>query len=368
MREEGQISAYQAMGYQVSIVLATAILFVPAITAQYARQDAWLSLVLAYLFGSLQVFVATKLALKFPRETVIQYAPRVAGKILGKVIGFIYIFYFFYVAYFVQREFEALMSAAYLPQTPIIVVIIMLTLLAAYVLYGGLEVLCRVNAIILAVALFGLLLIFLLIVKDIEFTRFLPFLENGVGPVVLGAVVPGGWFGETAVILMLLPFIGNQGKTLKTSLLAVTILFVVMEMVVIGAVGIMGPNETGRFLYPTFNIARRVTIEALPILERQDAMFMMIWVAGMLMKLSTFFYAGTLGLAQWLNLRSYRILILPAGAVMTALGMQAWENIVELKSFSGEVFPLTIIFVNFMLTGFLYLLTFLKPKSLQGAS
>ncbi|MGQ9497900.1 MAG: hypothetical protein ACUVRC_07645 [Desulfotomaculales bacterium] len=42
------ISAYQAMWYQVGIALATDILFVPAITAARARQDAWLSLVPAF--------------------------------------------------------------------------------------------------------------------------------------------------------------------------------------------------------------------------------------------------------------------------------------------------------------------------------
>ncbi|MEW5761607.1 MAG: endospore germination permease [Bacillota bacterium] len=344
------ISAYQAMWYQVGIVLATAILFVPAIVAADARQDAWLSLVPAYLFGSLQVYVATRLAQRFPGETVVQYAPRVAGRVPGKLIAFVYVFYFFFVGYFVQQEFAALMASGYMPLTPPVVFMLVLAGLAAYAAYGGLEVICRVNTLVLSVALAALVIVFLLVVKDIKIWRFLPVLENGPEPVVLGALPPGGWFGETAVILMLYPFIADKEKAVRAGLLAVFLLFLAMELVVVSSLGLEGPLEAARFLFPTFNVVRRIRLEALPILERQDAVFMMIWVAAMMVKLTTFFFAAVLGLAQWAGARDHRTLILPAAAVMTALAVQAWKNIPELFAFSSEVFPLTIIFVNFFCT------------------
>lgn len=353
MREEGKISALQAMVYQVSIVSATAILFTPAITAKHAKQDAWLSIIIACFFGSLQVYTAISLAKRFPNKSVVQYAPQILGTLPGKMVGFIYVFYFFFVGYFIQQEFAALMCSSYMPYTPSVVFMLILALLAAYAAYGGLEVICRVCSIVQTLVFAALALIFLLIIKDIKIWRFLPPLENGLRPILLGAIPPGGWFGETAVILMLYPFINNKEKAVKTSLLAVLILFITMEIVVIGAVGLRGPAETARSLFPTFDMARCIKLEALPILERQDALFMMVWVGGMMIKLTTFFFAGILGLAQWLNLKDYRPLILPSMAVMTALAVQAWENIAELFSFSGEVFPFTIILVNFIITGFL---------------
>ena len=357
------ISAYQAMWYQVGIVLATAILFVPAITAARARQDAWLSLVPAFFFGSLQVYLATRLAQRFPGETVVQYAPRLAGQLPGKLIGLVYVFYFLYVGYFVQQEFAALMSSAYMPLTPPILFMLVLAGLAVYAAYGGLEVICRINTLVLSVALAAIVLVFALVLKDFKTWRFLPVLENGVEPVALGTLAPAGWFGETAVIVMLYPFITDKQRAVKTGLLAVLILFVAMELVVVGAIGLQGPLEAGRFLFPTFNIVRRISLEALPILERQDAIFMMIWVVAMMVKLTTFFFAGVLGLAQWIDAREYRPLVLPAAAVMTALAAQAWENISELVAFSGEVFPLTIIFVNFLCTLFLLTLAVVRRRT-----
>ncbi|RJX22655.1 MAG: spore gernimation protein [Desulforudis sp.] len=353
MREEGKISGFQAMNYAISIVLATAILFVPSITAQHARQDAWLSLLLAGAFGALVTYIAVRLALRFPGETVVQYTPRVLGPVLGKLVGFIYVYYYLFVAYFVQREFSELINAAYLSRTPMIVIICVLTLLAVYVLYQGLEVLCRVNTVVLWSMIGAIFLIIMLGIKEVRLEAFLPILENGPGPVILGAVTPGSWFGETTVILMLMPFIlaTDQPRMVKFNLLAVLVLFLVLEMIVVAAVGQFGAAQAATKLFPTLSLARHVDIPALPIFSRQDAVFMAFWVAGMLFKLTTFFYAGTLGLAQWLNLKDYRPLILPLAVVITALSFQAWVDITELKSFSGEVFPFAISFVQFILTG-----------------
>ncbi len=362
VRQIGQISAFQAMNYEISIVLATAILFVPAVAAQHARQDAWLSLPLAGLFGALVTYIAARLALRFPQETVVQYAPRVLGPVAGKMVGLIYVYYYLYVAYFVQREFSELVNTAYLPRTPMIVVIGVLTLLSVYVLYHGLEVLCRVNTVILWTVIAALLLVIALGIKEVRLEEFLPVLENGFGPVILGAVAPGSWFGETAVILMLMPFIAaaDRPRMPKFNLLAVLILFTLMELIVVSAVGRFGAAQTATKLFPTLSLARHVEIPSLPIFSRQDALFMVFWIGGMLFKLSTFFYAGTLALAQWLNLTDYRPLILPLAVFITALAVQSWANITDLKSFTGEVFPFSISFVQFVLTGMILLVSIIR--------
>lgn len=359
MREEGRISAFEAMVYQISIVLATAVFFVPGTMAMKARQDAWLSGILACLFGFLVAVVAAKLALRFPQQTVVEYAPRLLGSFLGKLVGFVYVFYFFYGGYYVIRQFGELMATSYYPHTPLIVFTIILTLLACYVIYLGIEVLCRVILIWGAFApIFFVLL--LLLVKDIELSHFLPVLENGISPVLVGAIAPGAWFGQTAVVLVLLPFISDKRRAVRTSLAAVFGLFVLVEIVLIAAVGVVGAETVARLLFPLFTLFRRIHLETLPVLDRQDAIFMMMWVGGMLLNLATFFHAGMVGLGQWLGLKSHRPLIFPVGALLVALAIQSWGSIVSLDAFSIEVFPLSTILVNLVLTAFLFLVAVMR--------
>lgn len=366
MREEGRISAFAAMVYQVAIVLATAVFFVPSIMATKARQDAWLSGFLACLFGFLVVFIATKLALRFPEETVVEYAPRLLGKLGGKLVGLIYTFYFFYGGYYVMRQFGELMGTAYYPRTPIIVFIVVLGLLACYVVYLGLEVLCRV---ILVWGIFApvFLVLLVLLVKDVELTRFLPLMEFGISPVVVGAVAPAAWLSQMAVICMLVPFVSDRWRVLRTSLTAVLAVFFLGEVVLVTAIGTMGAETVSRLLFPAFTLFRRVHVASLPVLDRLDAIFMMLWMGGMFLNLATFFHAGMLGLGQWLGLKSYRPLIFPVGALLVALSVQSWNSVTELAAFSAHIFPWTAILVNFFLT-VLLLCVALVRKDLQRGS
>ncbi|MGQ9511875.1 GerAB/ArcD/ProY family transporter [Thermodesulfitimonas sp.] len=216
VREEGRISAFAAMVYQVAIVLAAAVFFVLSIMVTKARQDAWLSGFLACLFGFLVVFIATRLALRFPEETVVEYAPRLLGKFGGKLVGFIYTFYFFYGGYYVMRQFGGAYGYRLLPAYP------------DYRFYRGSRFvgvlrdlfgtggfMCRV---ILVWGVFApvFLLLLLLLVKDIQVTRFLPLMEFGFGPVICGTIAPAGWLAQMAVVFMLVPFVSDRWRVLRS--------------------------------------------------------------------------------------------------------------------------------------------------------
>jgi spore germination protein KB len=359
MREEGRISAFQAMVYQISVILATLILFHPGITAMQARQDAWIAALIALFSALLVVFMAAKLALRFPDESVIQYAPRVMGWFFGKLAGLSYIFLFFWLAYYVQRQFGELMTTAYFPLTPNIVFILIITLLAAYMVYAGLEVLCRV-ALLWGIFVPAFFLLFMFIAKDINIGHFLPVLENGIGPAVAGSLLPGATMAEAAVILILMPFISDKRRAVPASLAAVAAVFVVFSIILVGSVGSFGADQTGRLLFPGFTLYRRLNIPALPVLERLDALYMAIWVGGMLLKLATLFYAGMLGLGQWLGLKSHRPLIFPMGALLVALSVRSWDNVVQLVNFTTEVAPFVVLSVTAVITGITLIVAVLR--------
>lgn len=358
MKIEARLSQWQVTAYIVSLILPTAILFVPAFTARSAGPDAWLSLLLALSFGLLVACAASGLATRYPEETVIEYAPKLMGKILGKTVGFIYAFYFYYVAYFVQRQFGDLMTSVYMIDTPMQLQIFILTLVACYALYLGIEPLCRTNSIIVFLLLGSIVFMFIVILKNIHYENFVPMLATPWKRIAYGALSPASWFGECAVILMLAPFLAERSKTATATLYSVLIVFISMLIVTAGAIGVFGPDVTARMVFPTFSLARETQLEAAVVLERIDVLFMAVWVAGMAFKLITFFYAGTLAFAQLFGIPSYRVLIIPGGILLMVLSLNSWDNIAGLLEFSALVFPTSISFVNFLLTTLLLLLSF----------
>lgn len=362
MLEEGRISALQALGFLTSTVLATAILFIPSISTAAAGCDAWLSLLPAGVFGAVAGLMAACLALRFQEETVIQFTPRLLGFIPGKIVGFIYILYFFFIVHVVLAEFHILLSTVYLPRTPDVVHIGVLLILVIYLVTKGLEVYCRVNGIILPILIVAVLIIFFSTVKDVRLENFQPMLENGLQPVIWGAFVPASWFSQIAIILMLTPYIATAErlKARRVILLAVLILVGVLTLILLAAIGHLSANRTATLLFPTFNLVRSINFETMPIFERQDPLFMVIWIAGMLVKVAAFFYVGLLALGQWLNLSTFRPLAAPMAILMVALTLQGFPNSIYLARYSTEIGSLVLLTINGGLTGLVYLAAVLK--------
>lgn len=92
--DPGKISASQLSLLLITLVIATSVLFVPAVTAETAGRDGWMSILFsATAFGLLVAWVCTSLGRRFPRQNIIEYSPKVFGPALGYLTNFSYIFF-----------------------------------------------------------------------------------------------------------------------------------------------------------------------------------------------------------------------------------------------------------------------------------
>mgnify|MGYP001230766974 CR=1 FL=1 len=91
--EKGKISSLQMAIMMFPTIVATAILGVPSITAQYTKNDLWLSHILASLIGYVTVYIAYKLQILYPKQTVIQFSEHIMGRYAGKIISILFLLF-----------------------------------------------------------------------------------------------------------------------------------------------------------------------------------------------------------------------------------------------------------------------------------
>lgn len=336
MLEKGKIDTKQAVMLMMSAVLPTAILTVPAITVNSARQDAWLSIIIAGMVGLLIVRVVASLALRFPGKTLFEYAEEILGKVLGKIIGFLYIWWFLHMNALVIREFGVFLVTAMMPDTPVIVFIIVVVAIAAYAVHSGLEVLSRFNQLFIPITVF-LAVAFILSMKDMKIVRLLPLFDTGLVPILKGAATPASWFGEIVTLSMIIPYLNKPKEATRIGTLSILLISIFLLVSVLEALLIFGPNVTSAMIFPTYNAVRTVSIAN--FLERLESIIIVAWVIGGIVKVSIFYYAAALGSAQWLGLNDYKPLVLPLGVILVALSMLIHEGIVDLLDFLGHVWP-----------------------------
>ncbi|MFC5406851.1 GerAB/ArcD/ProY family transporter [Cohnella soli] len=79
MLEKGKISGFQLVLLMHPTIMASGLILMPSITAIQAKQDIWLSPIMASVIGYLNVYLVYRLNKLYPGKTIIEYAPRIVG-------------------------------------------------------------------------------------------------------------------------------------------------------------------------------------------------------------------------------------------------------------------------------------------------
>ncbi|WP_449241241.1 GerAB/ArcD/ProY family transporter [Desulfoscipio gibsoniae] len=336
MPERGRISGGQAVLLNITMIIATAMLGAPAIAAAHARQDAWLSMLLAMLLALPIAGITARLGTLFPSKTIVQYTEDILGKWPGKLLSLLYLLWFIQICSVMIREYSSFLADAIMPETPLIVINILGTGLAAYTVKKGLEVLARVNQIFLPLIIISVILIFLLALPEMRIERFLPVLESSALEIFKGSVAPWAWIGEISTFAMLIPFLAQPGQARRIAVATVSLVGLFFTLLALATVATFGP-AISNMTFPVLNTARVINIAN--FIERPEPLIMAIWITGGLLKISVFYYAIVLGCTQWLALKDYRPLVLPVGVILVALSIAVAENMLEVTHFIGYVWP-----------------------------
>lgn len=320
------------------MVTATGVLFVPAITTQRAKQDAWLaSLILPFITGLIVLWVVGQLGQRFPSQTLTQYAEKIIGKWLARVLSVSYILFFLFFNVLVIREFGEFINIAYLSKTPAWALHTVLMLLAWFAAAKGLEVIARLAQFVLPLFIASFTVILLFSIPEMEPARLLPVLEGGIRPLLYASIVPASWFGEVAVLLFFLPQINQPHEVLHLGGKALLAMALVFTLDTFATTSVFGPDLSGAFIFPFWSLSRYIQFRGI---ERIDAFIVLIWVSGLVIKSSLGFYVLTEAVSQLFKRVPYRKILLPAAITQGAAVLWFNVNTFQLTQILAEVWPL----------------------------
>lgn len=347
MLEKGKISPRQAGELLFMTILATVILFIPAITAQKAGHDAWLATFAGSLFGLVPLSLVIWLGHRHPQQTIYQYSETILGRYLGKLAGVAYIWLFLHISTLVVRQFAEFLTTAFMPRTPLSVFILSILFIAALAARSGLEAIARMNEFIILLVVGSLLTVITFSLPEWQpANNLLPFLARGIMPVLEGALVPASWHGEIITLAVILPYLTRPKSGLVSGGAAIIASAMLITLGVIGALSLFGPQLTAAFRFPLHFFVR--TIDIAEILTRFEVVVMVTWVAGVFIKTSVILYCTALGVGQVFGLSEYRSTVLPLGIIMAVLSVTQFDNVVELVAFLSDTWPLYSISIFYL--------------------
>lgn len=295
-----------------------------------ADRDAWIAELVSCGLGVFVILIYTTLMRMNPGLTLVQWFPAQFGRWIGTPIAFLYPLLFLYHVGRIIADVRDMVSTTLLLITPLIIISGVFAIIIAYCVYGGIEIISRLGEIFLPILLilFSIEVIFLLSSGVMHSNNLQPILEKGWAP-IWKVVYPGGItqaFGETLVLAMFWPEIKHPEKVMKITILSTLLSGIMIACFDLLAILVFG-GMFSRMLYPLFTLLGLISIGK--FIENLQMFGILYFLMTALLKSVIQMFAAVRGIQQLTNMKSYRVLIIPACVIALYLGMTMSKNIVE---------------------------------------
>lgn len=340
LQDKERISGKQALMLVLTGGIGTVFEVVASFAIKDAGRDGWLAVLIGYGLAAGVGLSLLDLGKRFPNQNLIQYLPAVWGKFFGKMLGLVYILgWWLMTAVIIRANIELIRF--FLPATPILILLILMMVLIMYTLYKGFEVFARTTEFFGIIIFLCILLIMGLAAPNLNLQNLTPVLGNGFQPVLKGLANQFAFGMETVLFMAFwLPLINKAPDAPRALGYGMAISGVLLTALVAIFVCFTGTSFTPRIIFPIFYMSRYIQVG--DFLMGLEAVFMSLWLFSSYLEILVFYYQPVVGLAQWLNLKDYKPLIIPMTGITITLAMLP-SNMIEVAKLDAFKNPFIII-------------------------
>ena len=304
-------------------VMGTVVLSVPRTLSIGAENSGWISLMLGWAIGLAGIFLFVRLAERFPQKTIAEYSALVFGRWLGKLVSLSFSAYFILLCALYTRVFAQTIVIPLLPETPISVVLGIFVILLIYESHAGLQSIAQLSQVFIVPIIIAALVIVAGVAPLMDLGRLKPLFQPGPGPILRTALTASTHFGESAVLLVLYPYLTRRSRVLRSGWIGLSTALAILLPVVLGGVAVYGHEQVQRLLFPTLSLARLIRFGG--FVEHAEVLFVVLWLFSAFLKVSILFYVSSVALAQTFGIDDYRPLV-NVLATIVVLGSLLPEN------------------------------------------
>ncbi|MDF2547313.1 MAG: hypothetical protein K0R93_2211 [Anaerosolibacter sp.] len=301
-----------------------------------AKREVWLAILLGMTGGILLSLVYARILYLFPNQNLCDIVLHIFGKYIGGLIIVLYSWFAFHLGALVLRNFGEFIITVALPETPMIVPMILLSFLCIWVSKEGIEVLGRWGE--LFIIFLGIIMLTTLSFSttEVEINHIRPFLLEGWAPVLKGAFSSLTFpFGETVVFLMVLSCLQQRGSAFKTYPIGILIAGLLLTAFGARNILVLGSEKAMVTYFPSYAAVSRIDVAE--IFTRIEIVVSVSFIISGMVKISICLMAASRGLAKLTGLGNYRIIITPVGLLMVNLSYFIYGSIMEMVEWAFKV-------------------------------
>lgn len=309
MNKNRPITTIQVVGVIVSTIIGIGILSIPRYMAEAGDSAAPLISASGIPLAFLGCWFTASVCRKFPNETLFVFSRRLLGTGIADFFTCLISLFFALSTGITMRQFGEVCVTVVFKKTPIEIVILLMLIVGALSIRRNIVKFTYVHLFYLPFILLSVLSIVLIALKNVDALNLLPITGNDLtfSGFSKGMLTSAALYQGTFVIVLLVPLMKNPRQILKAGSAGLLIIGCVYVMIVLVTLGMFGAQETKLLSYPTLETARSISIGA-GLLERFDAIFIIIWVVSIFTSIFTNYYLTVYSLQKVLRFKDHRLI------------------------------------------------------------
>ena len=154
-----------------------------------AKQDSWISVILAFLIGIIPYALFYALLNFEPSLNIVQLIKKYCGKFWGTIVNLILICSLTLHASIVLWNLSNFINSQFLFKTPVLIISIFFMIPVIYTVSKGLKVIGRTSMILFLMTVVIFVITALSLFSKIDLSNLFPMFENGIVPILDGALI-----------------------------------------------------------------------------------------------------------------------------------------------------------------------------------
>lgn len=302
-----------------------------------AKQDAWLSVILAVIPATLVMTIYARILSLFPEKNLFAILNSVFGKIAGRILALIYVWYAFHLGVLVLRNFQEFIKVVAFPETPEFVPIMLMGILCIWIVKEGIEVLGRFSQLVIIILSFIIIAIFVLCMRDADFNNLRPFLYNGFKPVLNSAFSVFSFpLAETVLFMAAFNFSKKRNSPFKVYYYALAIGTLFVLIIAIRNILVLGADFIEQTYFPSYVAVSLISIG--DFLQRIESTVSVVLLFGGFVKISVCLLSACKGVDYIFKIGNYRQIVAPVGLLMMITSCFIYQSVMEMFEWAFKIY------------------------------
>lgn len=329
-----------------------------------AKQDSWISVILAFLIGIIPYALFYALLNFEPSLNIVQLIKKYCGKFWGTIVNLILICSLTLHASIVLWNLSNFINSQFLFKTPVLIISIFFMIPVIYTVSKGLKVIGRTSMILFLMTVVIFVITALSLFSKIDLSNLFPMFENGIVPILDGALIELSYSVLAVYPLLVVPKndISGNNKLGKSLLKFYLINFISMFIVVFFIITIFGSPLTNLYQYPEFHILKTVNIAN--FFQRVESLLSFQWLFDFAVGLMIFIYYIKTALQQTFNFENKfnKILIIGSSIIVIFLSNIIFKNNTIAYDFLGKFYKYVRVVILFFIPLIIYIIARIRKN------